>query len=34
MELNFNSVEMLRETRAEANSLDYAEEELTFNKQV
>ena len=31
MELNFNSVEMSREPRAEASSLDYAEAKLTFN---
>ncbi len=31
MELNFNSVEMSREPRAEACSLDYAEAKLTFN---
>lgn len=34
MELNFNSVEMLREPIAEASSLDYAEAKLTFNKQL
>ena len=28
MELNFNSVEMSREPRAEASSLDYAEAKL------
>ena len=31
MELNFSSVEMSRELRAETNSLDYAESKLTFN---
>lgn len=31
MELNFNSVEMSREPRAEARSLDYVEAKLTFN---
>ena len=31
MELNYNSVEMSREPRAEASSLDYAEAKLTFN---
>jgi len=31
MELNFNSVEMSCEPRAEASSLDYAEVPLTFN---
>ena len=31
MELNFNRVEMSREPRAEASSLNYAEAKLTFN---
>ena len=31
MELNFNSVEISREPKEEACSLDYAEAKLTFN---